>query len=67
MSIGMRKHHDAVFKDRVALEAIKEERTLAQMPAVFGEEESQREGPRGARGRAAPTHRAVEGYRDGLV
>lgn len=31
MSAGMRKRHDVAFKVKVALEAIKEERTLAQL------------------------------------
>lgn len=36
MSAGMRKRHDAAFKAKVALEAIKEERTLAQLTSDYG-------------------------------
>jgi len=36
MSVGMRKRHDAAFKTKVALEAIKEERTLAQLSSDNG-------------------------------
>lgn len=33
---GMRRSHDAAFKARVALEAIKGERTLAQLASQYG-------------------------------
>jgi putative transposase len=36
MSMGIRKRHDAAFKAKVALEAIKEERTLAQLSSDYG-------------------------------
>lgn len=36
MSTSMRKRHDAAFKAKVALEAIKEERTLAQLSSDYG-------------------------------
>jgi transposase-like protein len=34
--MGIRKRHDAAFKAKVALEAIKEERTLAQLSSDYG-------------------------------
>ena len=34
--MGMRKRYDAAFKAKVALEAIKEERTLAQLASDYG-------------------------------
>ncbi len=36
MSMGIRKRHDAAFKAKVTLEAIKEERTLAQLSSDYG-------------------------------
>jgi transposase len=33
---GMRRQHDAAFKAKVALEAIKGEKTLAQLASEFG-------------------------------
>lgn len=36
MSIRMRKRHDAALKAKVALEAIKEARTLAQLASDYG-------------------------------
>ncbi len=36
MVSNMRRGHDASFKARVALEALKEERTMAQLSSEFG-------------------------------
>ena len=36
MSAGIRKRYDAAFKAKVALEAIKAERTLAQLSSDYG-------------------------------
>jgi len=36
MNVGMRKRYDAALKAKVALEAIKEERTLAQLASEYG-------------------------------
>ncbi len=36
MVSNMRRGHDAAFKARVALEALKEEKTLAQLSSEFG-------------------------------
>jgi transposase len=36
MVSNMRRGHDAVFKARVALEALKEEKTMAQLSSEFG-------------------------------
>jgi transposase-like protein len=36
MSVRRRKRHDTAFKAKVALEAIKEERTLAQLASDYG-------------------------------
>ena len=33
--VNMRRHHDAAFKARVALEAVKGEKTLAQLSGEF--------------------------------
>jgi putative transposase len=34
--VNMRRHHDAAFKAKVALEAIKGEKTMAQIASEFG-------------------------------
>lgn len=36
MASNMRKHHDAVFKSKVALEALKGEKTMAQISSEYG-------------------------------
>lgn len=36
MASGMRKNHDAAFKAKVALEALKGEKTMAQLSSEFG-------------------------------
>ncbi len=57
MSVGMRKRHDAAFKAKVALEAIKEERTLAQLASDYGVHANDR----------AVEKAAVEGATRGLL
>lgn len=36
MSRNIRKHHDATFKAKVALEAVKCEKTIAQLASIYG-------------------------------
>ena len=36
MAINMRKNHDAAFKAKVALEALKGEKTMAQISSEYG-------------------------------
>jgi len=36
MASNMRKNHDTAFKARVALEALKEEKTMAQISSEYG-------------------------------
>jgi transposase len=48
--VSMRKQYEASFKAKVALEAIKSEKTIAQLAGVFGvHPNAPRRGPEGSR------------------